>query len=177
MRALPPVAIALVAACDPATRPGDTTGEQRAARWEWHGRIVTDTDASLTLTRIRIEIDSGLPERHDVLLVRYDFDPTTSSAGDEYSLTLGLDLGSARDLPMGEPLPLGEPPARIPAVGTVACLCRPLRPDSVSGTLTIHRRGIRQITARIDATLHFTAWHDTSVHAAYPLRQRLYGVN
>lgn len=175
MRALPPVAIGLVAGCDPTARPGDTTGEQRAARWEWHGRLVAETDSSLTLTRIRI--DSGLPERHDVLLVRYDFDPTLSSAGDEYSLTVGLDLGLARDLPMGEPLPLGEPPAAISAVATVTCLCRPLRPDSVRGTLTIHQRGIRQITARIDATLHFTAWHDPSVHAVYPLRQRLYGVN
>lgn len=175
MRALPSVTIGLVTACNQETQPGDTTGEQRAARWEWHGRIVTQTDSSLTLTRIHV--DSGLPERHDVLLVRYDFDPALSGAGDEYSLTLGLDLGSARDLPMGEPLSLGEPPARIPAVGTVTCLCRPLRPDSVRGTFTIYRRGVRQITARIDATLHFTAWHDTSVHAAYPLRQRLYGVN
>jgi hypothetical protein len=134
---------------------------------------VVETDSVLTLTRIRI--DSGLPERHDVLLVRYDFDPAPG-VGDEHSLTVGLDLGVARDLPLEAPLALGPPPARISAVGTVACLCRPLRPDSVRGTLTIHQRGVRQLTARIAATLHFTAWDDTTVHVAYPLRQRLYGV-
>ena len=161
------------AACDPYARPDDTTGEQRAARWEWHGRLVTETDSVLTLTRIRI--DSGLPERHDVLLVRYDFDPAMG-LGDEHSLTLGLDLGVARELPLDQPLSLGAPPPGIPAAATVTCLCRPLRPDSVRGTLIIHQRGVRQLTARIDATLHFTAWDDPAIRVSYPLRQRLYGV-
>jgi len=160
-------------ACDPYERADDTAGEQLAARWEWHGRLLVETDSSLTHTRIRI--DSGAAERHDVLLARFDFDPAYG-AGDEYSLTLGLDLGIARDLPLNEPIPLGPPPGRIPAAATVTCLCRPLRPDSVHGTLTIHQRGMRQITARIDATLHFTAWQDSSAHVTYVLRQRLYGV-
>jgi hypothetical protein len=160
-------------ACDPYKRADDTAGEQLAAHWEWHGRLLVETDTSLTHTRIRI--DSGTPERHDVVLARFDFDPAYG-AGDEYSLTLGLDLGVARDLPLGEPIPLGPPPGRIPAAATVACLCRPLRPDSVRGTLTIHQRGVRQITARVDATLYFTAWQDSSAHVSYILRQRLYGV-
>jgi len=166
-------AVVACTGCDPYARPDDTQGEQLAARWEWHGRLAVETDSTLTLTRIRI--DSGHPERHDVLLVRYDFDPAYG-AGDEYALTLGLDLGVARALPTGEPLALGPPPAQIPAVATVTCLCRPLRPDSVRGVLTIHQRGVRQITARIDARLYFTAWHDSTVHVAYPLRQKLYGV-
>jgi hypothetical protein len=166
--------LALAAAgCDPYKRPDDTTGEQLAARWEWHGRLVAEADTSLTLTRLRI--DSGLPDRHDVVLARFDFDPAFG-IGDEYALTVGLDLGVAHDLPVGQPLELGPPPGRIPAAAVVACLCRPWRPDSVRGTLTIHQRGVRQITARIDATLHFTAWHDSSVRTSYLLRQRLYGV-
>lgn len=157
-------------ACDPYQRADDTVGEQLAARWEWHGRLLVETDSALTHTRIRI--DSGAPERHDVVLARFDFDPAYG-AGDEYSLTIGLDLGVARDLPLNAPIALG---GRIPAAATVTCLCRPLRPDSVRGTLTIHQRGMRQLTARIDATLHFTAWQDSSAHVTYVLRQRLYGV-
>jgi hypothetical protein len=164
----------LALGCETASRPGDTEGVQQAAKWEWYGRLVLETDSTLALTRLRI--DSGLPARHDVILARYDFDPTTLSAGDEYALTIGLDLGRARELPLGNPLPLGPPPGRIPAFGLVTCLCRPLRPDSVRGTLRILQRGVRQITARLDATLYFTAWHDTTMHAAYPLRQTLYGV-
>lgn len=163
----------LAAGCDPHKRPGDTEGEQLAARWEWHGRLAVETDTSLTLTRIRV--DSSAPERHDVILARFDFDPAFG-AGDEYSLTIGLDLGIARDLPLNEPIVLGPTPGRIAAAAVVTCLCRPLRPDSVRGTLTIYQRGMRQITARIDATLHFTAWQDSSAHVSYVLRQRLYGV-
>lgn len=159
-------------ACDPYKRAGDTEGEQLAAHWEWHGRLVVETDSALTITRIRI--DSTGSERHDVILARFDFDPAYG-AGDEYSITLGLDLGVARELPLGDALPLG-PPGRIPATGIVTCLCRPLRPDSVRGSLTIHQRGLRQITARIDAILHFTAWEDSSAHVTFALRQPLYGV-
>lgn len=169
------VATTLVAsgACDPHARADDTTGEQSAARWEWYGQLAMEADSVLTVTRIRI--DSGLPERHDVLLVRYEFDPAYGT-GDEYALTVGLDLGVARELPMAVPLELGPRPGGIPAVATVACVCRPLRPDSVRGTLTINQRGVRQITARIDATLYFTAWLDSTTHVSYALRQKLYGV-
>jgi hypothetical protein len=38
------------------------------------------------------------------------------------------------------------------------------------------QRGIAQIYGRIDATLFFTAWDDTSLHASYRLRQRIDGL-
>jgi len=84
-----------------------------------------------------------------------------------------LDLGNARELRQGVPYALGPPPARIPAYGTVTCLCRPLRPDSVHGTFTLATRGLRQITGRVDATLYFTEWNDAARHATYPLHQRI----
>jgi hypothetical protein len=62
------------------------------------------------------------------------------------------------------------------AYGTVTCLCRPLRPDSVRGTYTMTSRGSRQISGRIDATLYFTAWDDPTIHATYQLRQRIHGL-
>jgi hypothetical protein len=58
----------------------------------------------------------------------------------------------------------------------VACLCAPLRPDSVRGTYRLGRRGLRQLDGRIDATLFFTAWHDSTHHVSYPLRQIVYAV-
>jgi hypothetical protein len=96
--------------------------------------------------------------------------------GDEHALTLGLDLGRARELPVGRPLALGVP-GGLPAYGTVTCLCTPLRPDSVRGTLVIQQRGLRQLVMRIDAVFHFTQWNDTTQHAAYPLRQLVFGVH
>jgi hypothetical protein len=164
----------LSAGCDPLRRPGDTTGEQRAARWEWSGRLAAEPDSALTLVRLRIDT-AGAVGRHDVLLARFDFDPSPA-VGDEYALTVGLDLGVARDLPLDRPLPLGPPPARIPALGTVTRLGTPLRPDSVRGTVLLSRRGLRQLTGRIDATLYFTAWGDTARHASYPLHQKIFGV-
>src|SRR5439155_1224463 len=76
-----------------------------------------------------------------------DFNPAVGE-GDEYSLTLALDLESVRDLRQNVPYVLGPPPARIPAYATVTCLCRPLMPDSVRGTFTLATRGLRQITGR-----------------------------
>ena len=161
--------------CELLPRKGDTEGEQQAARWEWSGRLVVDTDPSLTVVRMRIDT-AGVAGRHDVVLARYDFDPALGS-GDEYSLTVGLDLGHAMDLPVGTPLALGNGPSpALSAFATVTCLCRPLRPDSVRGTLTIVQRGLRQITARIDARLFFTAWSDSTTHVMYPLRQKFFGV-
>lgn len=165
-------ALTLVA-CETIPHAGDTEGVQLAARWEWHGRLRLETDSQFTVTRLRI--DSGLAERHDVILARYDFNPVLETAGDEYAITIGLDLGVARELPMGDALTLG-PGGRVPAYGTVACLCRPLRPDSVRGSFVMMQRGIRQITARIDATLYLTAWHDSTIHTTYRLRQVLFGV-
>lgn len=164
-----------IGACELMPRPDDTTGVQQQAAWAWQGRLVADTDAALTMVRLRID-SSDVTERHDVLIARYDFDPVTTSAGDEYALTLGLDLGNARALPLNAPLALGVPDG-IPAIGTVHCLCTPLKPDSVRGWLVIRQRGLRQLTMRIDATLHFTAWDDATRRTSYRLRQPLFGVH
>lgn len=163
-----------VAACDPLSHPGDTTGEQVRGRWEWFGRVTVDTHPRLTLVRVDLDT-AGVTQRHDVVLTRFHFDPGDAE-GDEYELTLALDLDQARDLPMNEPLALGPPPAAIPAFATVACLCAPLRPDSVRGTYRLGRRGLRQLDGRLDATLYFTAWGDSTHRVAYPLHQIVYAV-
>src|SRR5216683_7768147 len=130
----------LCLACDGVSRPDDTLGLQSSARWEWHGRLVVERDSTLTLVRMTIDTAHG---GHDVVLARYDFNPAVGE-GDEYSLTLGLDLGRARDLKQNTPYTLGAPPARILASATVACLCSPLKPDSVRGTFLLATRGLRQ---------------------------------
>ena len=171
------VLIAILASgCELLPREGDTEGIQLAARWEWAGRLVADTDPVLTIIRLRIDT-TGSRERHDVILTRFDFDPAYGD-GDEYSLIVGLDLGRAWDLPTGEPLPLGSVPGgrAIPVLATVTCLCEPLRADSVRGTFTIEQRGLRQIAARIDARFYFTAWNDSTRHTEYLLRQKVFGV-
>lgn len=159
----------LCLACDGVSRPDDTLGLQSAARWEWHGRLVVERDSALTLVRMALDTTHG---GGDVALARFDFNPAIGE-GDEYSLTLALDLGHARDLRQNVPYALGPPPARIPAYGTVTCLCRPLKPDSVRGTFTLATRGLRQITGRVDATLYFTAWNDPARHVTYSLHQRI----
>jgi hypothetical protein len=103
------------------------------------------------------------------MLTRFEFNPTPT-LGDEYALSVALDLGDVRALRRATPYRLGS---QIPALATVSCLCRPLRADSVRGTFTMSQRGIAQIYGRIDATLFFTAWDDTSRHATYRLRQRI----
>ncbi|MGH7698900.1 MAG: hypothetical protein ACREMJ_00040 [Gemmatimonadales bacterium] len=164
----------LLGGCDPLQRADDTTGEQRAARWEWYGRLVVEHDSALTLTRIRLDT-TGVRQRHDVLLARFEFDPS-AEAGDEYDIALGLELGRLRDLPLNEPIRLGPPPARIGAQATITRLGTPLRPDSVRGTFVLGRRGLRQFMGRVDAVLHFTAWADTTHRVRYELHQRVYGV-
>ena len=156
-------------ACDGVSRLDDTLGLQSSARWEWHGRLVVEPDSALTLVRMAIDTAHG---GHDVGLARYDFNPAVGE-GDEYSLTLALDLENVRDLRQNVPYVLGPRPARIPAYATVTCLCRPLKPDSVRGTFTLATRGLRQITGRVDATLYFTEWNDAARHVSYPLHQRI----
>ncbi|MGE5803910.1 MAG: hypothetical protein ACM358_16825 [Gemmatimonadota bacterium] len=161
---------ASLSACEILARPGDTQGVQGAGRWDQHARIVVDTDPRYTVIHLRV--DTSLAERHDVLLARFDFDPSEGT-GDEYALTVALDLGDARRLSAGKAYALGDP---VTAYATVSCLCTPLRPDSVRGTYTMQTRGLRQIAGRVDATLYFTAWSDSSRHATYRLRQRIHGV-
>ena len=158
-------------ACDILPRPGDTQGLQRAGEWDQHGRVLVDTDPRYTLVRVRVDT-TDVVERHDVLLARFDFDPS-DAVGDEYSLLIALDLGDVRRRSANHPYPLGD---SIPAFATVTCLCRPLRPDSVRGTYTIQTRGQRQLAGRIDATLYFTTWDSSRTHSTYRLRQRIHGV-
>ncbi|HWZ29408.1 MAG TPA: hypothetical protein VNX15_12645 [Gemmatimonadales bacterium] len=109
-----------------------------------------------------------------MLLTKFEFgDPGDAST---YELTLGLDFGDTRRLSLGRAYTVGGPRAEIGAVGTVACLCRPLKPDSIRGTYELERLGIAQITGHVDVTFYFTAWDDPSVHATYRLRQRIEGV-
>ena len=160
----------MVVACDATSRLDDTQGVQSAARWEWHGRIVVSQDSTLTLTRLAIDTTGG--GGNDVGLARYDFNPAVGE-GDEYSITLALDLGRAHDLRQNVPYALGSTAARIPAWATVSCFCPPLRPDSVRGTFRMATRGLRQIAGRVDATLYFTEWNDPARHVTYPLHQRV----
>lgn len=157
-------------ACDILPQRGDTDGVQHSGEWDQHGRIVIDTDPIYTLVRLRT--DTSVAERHDVVVARFDFDPS-DALGDEYSLNVALDLGDARRLAANQPYSLGD---AIPAYATVTCLCRPLRPDSVRGKYVVQTRGSRQIAGRIDATFYFTAWNDSTRHATYRLQQRIHGV-
>jgi hypothetical protein len=161
----------VTSACDVLPHAADTHGEQLAGRWDQHGRLLVETDDRYTLVRLRVDT-VGVTARHDVVLARFDFDPS-EAAGDEYALTVGLDLGDARRLTANHPYQLG---AEIPTYGTVTCLCRPLHPDSVRGSYEMQTRGGRQLAGRIDATLYFTAWDDASVHATYRLHQRIHGI-
>ena len=159
----------VVAGCDGVSRPGDTLGLQSSGRWEWHGRITVREDPTLTVVRLALDTTRG---GGDVGIARYDFNPAEGE-GDEYSITLALDLGHARDLRQNVPYALGPVPARIPAYATVTCLCRPLKPDSVRGAFLVATRGLRQITGRVDATLYFSEWNDPARHVTFSLHQRI----
>ena len=161
----------VASACDILPRSGDTRGEQMAGRWDWHGRLSVETDDRYTLVRLKVDT-TGVTERHDILGARFEFDPS-EGAGDEYALSIALEIGDARRLEASHPYRLGTD---IPAYATVTCFCRPLRPDSVRGSYTMSTRGLRQLAGRIDATLYFTTWGDPRVHATYRLRQRIHGV-
>jgi len=160
--------------CDILPHKGDTEGEQQQAQWLTAARLVVDTDPRFTLVRLGAAPLDSAHGGHHVLLARFDFNPD-QGLGDEYALHLALDLGDIRARRYGTPYPLGEA-AGLPAYGTVTCLCRPLKPDSVRGTFTLSHRGVAQIYGRIDATLFFTAWDDSSRHATYRLRQRIDGI-
>src|SRR6266542_2873093 len=68
-------------ACDILPRPGDTQGVQQAGRWEQHGRISVRPDARYTL--VRLEVDTNVVERHDVVLARFDFNPSEAEGRSE----------------------------------------------------------------------------------------------
>ena len=167
------IALLTTLSCGFFPEKGDTEGDQQQAQWLTSARLVVDTDPTLTIIRLKSAPLDSAHGGHHLLLARYDFNPDQTILGDEYSLHIGLDLGRIRTLERGTAYPLGPPPARILAYGTVSCLCSPLRPDSVRGTFTIVQRGLAQIVGRIDATLFFTEWNDSTKHATYRLRQRL----
>lgn len=165
--------LALVCAgCDILPQKGDTEGEQQQAQWLPAARLVVDTDPDVTLVRLRSEPLDSSRGGHHLLLARFEFNPS-AGLGDEYALSIALDLGDIHDVKRGMSYAIGASPAPIPAYGTVTCLCRPLKPDSIRGTFMLSQRGMAQIIGRIDATLFFTAWDDTSRHASYRLRQRI----
>lgn len=168
------VSLVAVLSCGFFPEKGDTEGDQQQAQWLTSARLVVDTDPTVTIIRLRgVPLDSAHGGHH-LILARYDFNPDHTILGDEYSLNIALDLGNIRTIKRGTAYPLGPPPGgRIPAYATVSCLCSPLRPDSVRGTFGIVQRGGVSIIARIDATLFFTEWNDSSKHATYRLRQRL----
>lgn len=172
-RFLSTISLLTMSSCGFFPEKGDTEGDQQQAQWLTSARLVVDTDPTLTIIRLKSAPLDSAHGGHHLLLARYDFNPDQTILGDEYSLHIGLDLGSIRTLERGTAYPLGPPPARIPAYATVSCLCSPLRPDSVRGTFTIVQRGLAQIVGRIDATLFFTEWNDSTKHATYRLRQRL----
>lgn len=161
--------------CDILPRKGDTLGEQQQAQWLIAARLVVDTDPNFTLVRLRAAPLDSAHGGHHVLLARFEFNPSEGS-GDEYALNIALDLGNVRALEIGTAYPLGPAPAGIPAYGTVTCLCRPLKPDSIVGNLMLLHRGVGQLYGRIDATLFFTAWDDSTRHVSYRLRQRFDGM-
>src|SRR5207247_4831584 len=100
----------LCLACDGVSRPDDTLGLQSTARWEWHGRLVVEGDSTLTLVRMAIDTTHG---GGDVALARFDFNPAVGE-GDEYSLTLALDLGRARDVRQNVTYQIGAATDRLP---------------------------------------------------------------
>ena len=162
--------LAGLSACGGASRRGDTRGVQTLGRWEWHGTLLVRPDTAVTV--VHMSIDTTPPDTGgDVVLVRDEFNPT-DALGDEYAVTLGLTLGRAHDLRPGVAYAVGGPSAPIPGYGVVACMCRPLRPDSLRGTLLLATRGMRQLTGRIDATLYLSEWNAPTRHTTYPIHQR-----
>ena len=139
-------------------------------RWEWHGRLIVRPDSQLTLVRMKIDTGGSSPTQ-DVALVRYDFNPTTG-VGDEYTVTVGFELGRVHDLRMGTKYEIGPRPGRIPLYATITCLCEPLKLDSARGTLTLATRGLRHLVGRLDVTLFFGEWNDPLRHLTYDLHQR-----
>ena len=168
-----PLSLLTSSGCGFFPEKGDTEGDQQQAQWLTSARLVVDTDPTLTLIRLKSAPLDSAHGGHHLILARYDFNPDHTILGDEYSLNIALDLGNIRTIKRGTPYPLGPPPARIPAYATVSCLCSPLRPDSVRGIFGIVQRGGVSIIGRIDATLFFTEWNDSTKHASYRLRQRL----
>ncbi len=98
-------------ACDILPQKGDTEGEQQQAQWLTAARLVVDTDPDVTLIRLRGQPLDSSRGGHHLLLARFEFNPSPG-VGDEYALSIALDLGRIHDLKRGTSYALGARPGR-----------------------------------------------------------------
>ena len=76
-----------------------------------------------------------------------------------------------RDIPQPGP---GEVRIKVEACGV--CHSDMMVKEGLWPGLQYPRVPGHEIAGRIDATLYFTAWADSSKHATYRLRQRIHGI-
>lgn len=161
-----PVAAA-VAACFGSYR-GDTEGFQRRAEWWTGARIAVEDDSLLTIRRL-----GAAPGEHDVMIAAFDFNPSPDVLGDEYSLSIAIDIGPPGAVPIEDPRPLGPPEGLEVALGSRIGLGPILRPDSVRGEFMLISQGMMHTIGRIDAWLYFSHWDDSTRTVVERLRQRV----
>jgi hypothetical protein len=147
---------------------GDTEGFQRRAEWWTGARIVVEDDSLLTLRRLR----AG-PGDHDVMIAAFDFNPSQDVLGDEYSLSIAIDIGPPGAVPIERPRPLGPPDGLEVAAGSRIGLGPILRPDSVRGEFKLISQGMMHTIGRIDAWLYFSHWDDSTKTVVERLRRRV----
>jgi len=160
-------ALATVAACFGSYR-GDTEGFQRVGEWWTAARVVEEEDSVLTLQRVTVA-----PGQHDVLVAAIDFNPTRDALGDEYSLSIAIDIGPPGHVPVGQVQTLGGPDGLPAALGSRIGLGPILRPDSVRGQFRLLSQGMMHTIARIDASLYFSHWDDSTKVVIERMRRRL----
>jgi len=160
-------AASVVVACFGSYR-GDTEGFQRLGEWWTDARIVVEEDSVLTLQRL-----VAAPGEHDVLIAALDFNPSRDVMGDEYSLSIAIDIGPAKTLPIGTQRALGGPDGLRAALGSRIGLGPILRPDSVRGDFRLLSQGMMHTIARIDASLYFSHWDDSTKVVVEQMRRRL----
>ena len=165
--ALAAVAAAGVVACFGSYR-GDTEGFQRLGEWWTDARIVVEEDSIITLRRL-----VAAPGEHDVLIATLDFNPSQDLLGDEYSLSLAIDIGPAKALAVETQRALGGPDGLAAALGSRIGLGPILRPDSVRGEFRLLGQGMMHTIARIDASLYFSHWNDSTKVVVERMRRRL----
>ena len=147
---------------------GDTEGFQRQGEWWTGARIATEVDSVLTLRRV-----AAAPGEHDVLVAALDFNPSQDVLGDEYSLSIAIDIGPPKSLPVETPRALGGPDGLAVALGSRIGLGPILRPDSVRGQFRLLGQGMMHTIARIDANLYFSDWDDSTKIVVERMRRRL----
>ena len=166
-RILAVVAAPAVVACFGSYR-GDTEGFQRLGEWWTDARIVVEEDSILTLRRV-----VAVPGEHDVLIAALDFNPSQDALGDEYSLSIAIDIGPPKALPVETQRAIGGPDGLEAALGSRIGLGPILRPDSVRGEFRLLGQGMMHTIARIDASLYFSDWDDSTKVVVERMRRRL----